>query len=61
MKYHGWTVLEKEGKVADKVLCECECGTIRKVNLCSLRAGTSKCCGCVKPDRTLPRIGKNHK
>ena len=45
--YNDWTLL-KEGqsdKAHRKVLAKCSCGTIKKINLASVRAGQSRSCG----------------
>lgn len=51
-KYNRWTVLSKDC-VKNKLryyLCECECGTVRKVEKRNLVNGLSKSCGCYKHD-----------
>lgn len=48
--YTRWKVIEFV-EIKDRaaiVRCLCECGTIRKVKLRSLKNGTSKSCGCFK-------------
>lgn len=37
------------------VLCRCECGTVREVNLDNLRTGKSKSCGCFKNEQAAKR------
>lgn len=45
---HGrWVTLEAAAGNKDKILCRCECGTVRPVNALSLRRGTSQSCGCI--------------
>jgi hypothetical protein len=41
-----WTALETAQKTAQKVLCSCECGTVRQVSNGNLKSGLSKSCGC---------------
>lgn len=43
--YGKWTVTTESGH-SGKSMCICECGTKREVSNASLRAGTSKSCGC---------------
>ena len=40
-----WTVLEDRGETR---LCRCECGTEKRVQYYTLKAGKSKSCGCLK-------------
>lgn len=51
-KFGKWTALERTDELADsnsyKWICQCECGTIRKVDLHSLTSGRSLSCGCLK-------------
>lgn len=44
--FERWTVLEAAERTGDRVLCRCECGVERRVNVGSLVQGTSKSCGC---------------
>lgn len=46
--FHRWTVIAEAGRRQRAVqwLCRCECGSKRVVGGQSLRAGTSKSCGC---------------
>lgn len=51
-QFGEWTVLEDTGEITsdrDRYwLCQCSCGTVKKVRGSSLRKGTSKSCGCLK-------------
>ena len=51
-KFGRWTALEKKikkGRVCFK--CQCECGTIKTVDVGNLRSGLSQSCGCIKRER----------
>jgi len=44
IRYGAWTTtLEKKGRL----LCRCDCGTVRHVPAYDLREGKSKSCGCI--------------
>lgn len=47
----SWTVLHRDESAGypARWICQCDCGTIRSVSGSSLRSGTSKCCGCIRP------------
>ncbi len=47
-RFGSWTVLDLEIIPRNRVLCRCDCGTERPVNLPSLRRGLSVSCGCMK-------------
>jgi hypothetical protein len=38
-------------------LCQCDCGNKKNIKGASLRAGTSKSCGCLTIEKTKERIG----
>ncbi len=44
--FNRWTALEDEEVGNRYILCQCQCGTIRKVKKGSLSDGRSKSCGC---------------
>jgi hypothetical protein len=49
--FGDWTVLRESGRTSDRRvswLCECACGTKRKVNSGNLMHGGSLGCGCTK-------------
>ena len=47
--FSAWTVIGQHGEERNwKYQCRCICGTIKTVAGSSLRAGTSKGCGCTK-------------
>lgn len=48
MKYSLLTVISRDG---DKILCACDCGNYKNVNIKNLTSGRSRSCGCV---------GRNH-
>ena len=60
MRYGLWTLLESEGRVADRHLCRCDCGTVTWIQLCNMRSGRSTNCGCVKSVRTRGKMLINH-
>ena len=47
--YGLWTVIAMPEKGSNKILCQCRCGTNRKVFTYNLRHGKSLSCGCRKP------------
>lgn len=54
-KFGRWTVLEEGeatrppcGDRKRRMLCECECGTVKLVQMTSLRSGGSRSCGCLQ-------------
>lgn len=48
--YNNWTVLREENSVGYNryFMCECACGTIKKVRLGHLTSGKTTSCGCVR-------------
>lgn len=48
--FSGWKVIGHPGKF-DYLTCQCECGTVRDVNVYSLISGKSVSCGCQGPRR----------
>lgn len=48
-KYGRYTIIKEVEKRNGKryILCECTCGTLKEVNLYSLRNGSTKSCGCL--------------
>jgi len=66
-KYERWTVIAyshyNERHRSAYWLCRCTCGNVKKVNANSLRAGTSKSCGCIQKEIAAllgKRKGKEH-
>lgn len=54
-KFGRWEVLgegtsrfSKDGKEIKYCICQCQCGTVREVQLNSLKRGASKSCGCLQ-------------
>lgn len=48
-RFGTWTALRRDGHIYGKQiawLCQCECGTVRRVGSSLLRRGESKGCGC---------------
>lgn len=60
MRFGRWTAItgqyRKEGRTWQVVVCSCDCGTIKEVNVESLRKGTSKSCGCLAREKLLESI-----
>lgn len=58
-RFGRWTVLRTTAKVDGDThtqwICECECGTVKRVNGGSLRRGQSKSCGCMAAELTAKR------
>lgn len=47
-----WTALEVyDRKVSKRILCRCECGTEKRVDVYSLTGGSSQSCGCLQHDK----------
>lgn len=52
-KIGRWTVAKRDGyrgKTAIMWLCECDCGTIRRVSGAALGSGKSLSCGCIRKE-----------
>ncbi len=54
-RFHRWLVLEERRPGQARVLCQCECGTIKKVDVDGLVRGGSKSCGCLSNEVTARR------
>jgi len=54
-RFGRWTILDAELDIKRRVLCKCECGTIRSVYLSHLQRGHSKSCGCLITDVLIKR------
>lgn len=62
-KFHRWTVL-RESNQKYKLLCTCECGTVKDVWKSHLKSGKSKSCGCLRRDSgriTIKQNANTHK
>ena len=59
-KYGRLTLLEPEGLVRDKHLCECDCGTVKRVRLDGLRNGHTKSCGCLQKEKVSTHGMRDH-
>lgn len=64
LKFNQLTVIEEtnertssRGKI---YLCQCDCGTLKKVAMTKLKNGT-KSCGCLKAKNIVPKFGKDHR
>lgn len=57
--FNRWTVLKEDpsGTENPKATCRCDCGTVRPVSVKSLKAGTSKSCGCLRNELSAHRLG----
>lgn len=47
---NGWTIRRFIERRGDNYLweCECKCGTLKTINIASLKSGASKSCGCAR-------------
>ncbi len=58
-----WTVVSADKENKSKVICECNCGTIRAVSKKMILQGRSKSCGCLRKevsrDKALGKISAN--
>ncbi len=63
-KFGRWVVIERSDYYNRNTimwLCECVCGTKRRVAGISLRAGRTKSCGCLRIEQNAERFrGENH-
>jgi hypothetical protein len=64
--YNRFTVIKEveskihpSGRKSRMILCKCECGNERIVNLYDLRAGNSKSCGCFMKEK-ISKMKKTH-
>lgn len=55
-KYNMLKVIEDTGEI--RVLCQCDCGTIKKVNRWHLMSGRIKSCGCLNRKQTAARLSE---
>lgn len=49
-KYNHWTIIDIAKRIKDcgiEVVCKCDCGTIRIIQLNALKRGKTKSCGCI--------------
>ena len=49
-KYNHWTIMDistKHRVCGVEVICKCDCGTIRTIQLSSLKRNKTKSCGCI--------------
>lgn len=60
---NDWTILDiipaDEEHYSTFALCECQCGTIREVNLTNITKGVSKNCGCGRKKTMSEKYTKN--
>jgi len=47
MEYGRLTIIDPIKDEKDKVLCLCDCGNKKRVNIYSLKSGKTKSCGCI--------------
>lgn len=50
-RFGRWITLDSHPRATGKVLCRCDCGTERSVNVRNLMSGISQSCGCLKRER----------
>lgn len=63
-KFGRWTVVGPRRSKLNKPVywkCQCECGVFKYVTLTSLRAGSSRSCGCWRKELALKRFTKHGK
>lgn len=53
-KFNHWTIIEiaplkklNDGKFQKRVICKCDCGTIRNLSLNVVKRLETNCCGCI--------------
>lgn len=59
-RFGKWEVLENGEWVKQKVMCRCDCGTLREVCVANMTRGVSSSCGCVGVDRLRRRSTHGH-
>jgi hypothetical protein len=52
-EYERITVIGPKEKNNHKVLCRCDCGTEKMINIYNLKSGCVKSCGCFKKERMV--------
>ena len=59
-KYHRLEVIKEvepkiypNGRKLKRVLCKCECGNEKVINLHSIKKGLTKSCGCLRKETTI--------
>jgi type IV secretory pathway protease TraF len=61
--FERWLVLDIWGRVgkSKKIVatCVCTCGTVKKIDIWSLKAGKSTSCGCFRVENNQKRSGPN--
>lgn len=67
-KFGRWTVLDvaddrisPSGEAQKMLLCKCECGTVKSVNMKNLMRGLTKSCGCLALEKSIERSTKHGK
>lgn len=60
-KFNRWTALQRVENVGRRIfwLCKCDCGTLKKVDLYNLKAGSTKSCGCLNLEKIVERSTKH--
>ncbi|MEI6532488.1 MAG: hypothetical protein WCO06_01470 [Candidatus Roizmanbacteria bacterium] len=64
IKYGLWKVINEEKiYVGERVylMCQCDCGTIKKVIIKNLKSGVSQSCGCIRSKNLIERNTKHNK
>lgn len=49
-KYGRLKVIKKDETRHGYWICQCDCGTIKSIRACNLKAGTTKSCGCLNQE-----------
>jgi len=57
-----WTIIKdyRDDNSLRHTIAECECGTIKEINITNLKSGDSTSCGCYRDEKTKQRCGRNH-
>ena len=61
-KFGRWTVIEMAPRVPNhhvRWICRCDCGTVKSVDVFSLRNGDSISCGCARSEQLVKRLTKH--
>jgi hypothetical protein len=66
MSENRWTIIgeaDRDSGGRARLLCRCECGTVKEIDSYSVRSGKSRSCGCLNSELTAQRNfrhGKRH-
>lgn len=56
---NSWTVLNLDFNTSYSVICQCQCGTLKKISIHNLLKGLSKDCGCGRKQKLSEQKSSN--